>query len=132
LAEFPRADVLLYLRTFAAHENTPWPRLTERLAALAESPDDSPPAGPRGPAGGRPAPQSSASGADRTGGSPPSASARAAADAGSSEGAGAQVTPRSPRSDDTVAERRGSAGRERPPPTGGATAAPTADEASAV
>ena len=34
VAEFPRVDVLLYLRTFAAHESAPWPRLAERLAVL--------------------------------------------------------------------------------------------------
>src|SRR5262249_38251496 len=62
-AEFPEPDVLLYLRTLAAQDNTAWPGLAERLDEW----DARPPPTPQGPAprpraarGGRAAPESAA------------------------------------------------------------------------
>ncbi|HZR97305.1 MAG TPA: hypothetical protein VFE37_01285, partial [Chloroflexota bacterium] len=119
VAEFPRADVLLYLRTFSAHESAPWPHLAERLAALEQEPEGSPPTTPTNPrgggGGGAPAPA-----APRASASQPAAPALPAEPPprpdSAPPSAGARPPASPPRTAGTVAERRGSPGRERPPP----------------
>jgi len=128
LAEFPRPDVLLYLRTFAAHESAPWPRLAERLAALEEEPDGGPPSGPGGPSGGAPRPTESTAPAP----APPAASSPSAPPAAvppaesppalprdhgsAAPSTGEQPPAAPPRGVELAGERRGRADRQRPPP----------------